>query len=514
MTAPQTATDQHGKQPAALKPLGASSVSVNGLAAADPTKIAQPDTTTSNANSQAKQEEKAPLATTPSAQKLPEPILGFVAPNSWVGKELSAIGTEFLEYRKNTISALPRPIVNNNSNFLGATELVAEVFMFKSSGLQLYSHQKSYGKGRILPDFFSGSFQEWLETKHAGLSYTKGSGVTSKILKGLNPIIEPVYNIARTVAGTGSVNFNPKDLVSPKFYKESVQGLFNIEKATEIDRARFPGKKLVNRWQTRSTTLGLIGMSVATFMPDDKDSPEDVKKYTEMAATNPVGYVITKLGLALNPLQWWENKRSFVGLMKTLGGTATLFSGFRNVDGNNAYFRNGAHAINGAITAAAGSQLFWGVDGEQAWGRYGTVMAGRMFLLPKSIKRRYAKGDPARHFYGAGQATFQIGNLDSFLIGGAEKLEDGTIIDHKAEREKAKEIAKAAKEAKHSEKIAKKEAKHHRPEMGEKAKPEDQANNLPLPDTSKLQEQPPITTVQATGSELTPPQKQQNIAAA
>lgn len=397
--------------------------------------------------------------------RMKDPYLGFVAPQSGLGKELGKIGAEFQEYRQNTIEALPRAMVNNSSNLIGVTQLVGEVMMFKAGGSKLYEGLKTAKDGKHSIDIFSGHFQDWLaESKHfKNLAFANNKGVGAHIVRFANPVLEPLHNILQNVKGSAGGNFNFKSLLRPQFYKESFQSLTNLGKATEVERARMgldqfgKQRKIVNRWQNRATFAGMLAMTIAATMPDDKDSPEEVEKLTEMQVKSPAKYAAYRAATALNPLQWWDNKRAFTGFMMTLCGMSTFLAGFRNVGGNNAYFWNKAHGINGLITGAAGAQLFLAPTADQGWSRFGSTLWARMVFLPNSISKRYAKGDKDAHFYSAGQAAFQTANAEAFLFGGAEKLKDGTVVDHQVIRERAKAEAKREKLMERLEKRAQKE---------------------------------------------------------
>lgn len=389
-----------------------------------------------------------------------EPVLGFIAPKSWIGKEFSKIGREFNDYRKNVIHALPGFIVNRGSNLVGATQLVGEGFMFVASGNKLFQGTKTLANGKTAPNYFHGNFQTWLEGKHPSLA-AKSGGIIGKTLQAANPVIEPLHNILRNVIADSKIKISAKDLISAKFYKETALSFVDLKKATELERIIQPTGRLVNRWQTRSTFLGMLGMSVSALMPDDKDKPEEVQKLSEMSTLHPLQYAMHRLATAINPLEWYHNKRAFVGLMITVCGICTFLAGFRNVNKQNAYYWNKAHGINGIITATAGSQLILSPTAEQGWGRFGSVMWARMAFLPSSVSSRYTNGDPGRNYYSAGQASFQTANSISFLIGGAEKLPDGTVIDHKKASMEAKKLAKAKKELLQEEKKHAQEEKTH-----------------------------------------------------
>lgn len=412
------------------------------------------------------------VAVTPSSPALTpthhqDPILGFIAPESGVGKELSKIGHEFLDYRTRAINFLHRGVVNHASNVVGATQLVGEVLMFKASGNQLYQGFRTEN-GIKKTDYLGGKFQEWLKSKHPSMAYTgEASSLTSKGLRYLNPVLEPGYNIlsaafndaftkpASTAATTEKVPFTQRlkstvTTITDTKAATKADLAHSMRVATAEDKIKYPRGRLINRWQTRATLTGMTAMTIAALMPEDKDKPEEVEKLSKLAATSPLSYVGHRIATALNPLEWWDNKRAFIGLGMTVCGMFTMLAGFRNVskgaDGKTfSYYVNQPHAINGGITAAAGSQLLLGVDSEQGWARFGSILWARMIFLPKSITNRYKNSDSAPNFYTAGQGAFQTANITAFMIGGAQKLPDGTVIDQKAIREEAKKKAKIEK---------------------------------------------------------------------
>ncbi len=412
-----------------------------------------------------------------------DPYLGFIDPRSWLGKECGLLARDFQHMRTSAIHTLPGFIVNRGSNLVGFTQLVGEFFMFSASGVSLFAGKKTQN-GKQVTDYFHGSFQQWLEKKHPTLSAAKGSGVLPTALRAANPVIEPLYNVTNDIASKGGFNFSAKNLTSAKHWKDSIHALFDFEKASTLDRALNPSGKLINRWQTRGTFLGMLGMGVATIMPDDKDKDEDVRKLSEMATLHPGQYLLHRLKTAINPLEWYDNKRAFTGLMISAVGLCIFLAGFRNVGGDNKYFWNKAHGINGLITATAGSQLILSPTAEQGWSNFGSVMWARVLFMYSSIKRRYDKIDPGRHYYSAGQATFQTGNTMAFLIGGAEVLPDGTVIDHKKTSEEAKKLARAKKEE------IKQEKRHGR--VAESTSPSSGA---------------PLSTIVANEAHITSPEK-------
>lgn len=360
-------------------------------------------------------------------------------------RDLKRWNNEIATYRKGAITALPAPIVNNGSNAVALTHLVGELFMFKANNTDLVS------------------------PKHRGVWWRY--------------VTDPPVNILKSVSQNAGVSMKAGDLLKPEFYKDTIKGFFNLEHATNIDKAR--GLKLINRWQARSTFAGLTGMSIAAIVPDRPDDPEEVEKYAMMAKRNPMGYAakrvtegvlfVPKLAVGLaqrvlpggsdgsKTLDSLPNKREFSGLLLTFTGLFSFLSGFRNVgrinpaiDGipsNLKYVPNLAHAMGGAITALAGSRLLLALDNDQGWRNWGSIQQWRLAFLPKSIMSRYDKHDPRANWYLGGQGLLQGSNVVSILIGGAEKREDGSIVDHEAIRAGAKLKAHQATESEKENKL-------------------------------------------------------------
>lgn len=356
------------------------------------------------------------------------------------------IDRELKGYRNRTIRFLPSFMVNNSSNAIAGTQLVAEVMMFKANNMDLVKkeHRSFKTAWRFLTD--------------------------------------PPVNIWKSVSQGAGLNFKFSDLTRPSYYKDTAKGLFDLKHASEIDSAG--GAKLINRWQARSSFMGLTTMLITALVPDSKDNPEEVEKNAVLMQTNPLAYagkrayeavtfpitvveVLAKKVATLGKYQpadgMGAHKRQFTGLGLLITGIFSFLSGFRNVGmvhptlgkeavGNLKYVRNTAHSIGGMITAAAGAQLMMALDNDSGWSRFGATQWLRMIFLPKSISNRYENHDPKANWYVAGQVGMQTANTLSYFIGGAEKLEDGTVVDHTemrdAARRKAREIKEARKEAK------------------------------------------------------------------
>ena len=348
-------------------------------------------------------------------------------------------------YRHSAITALPAFMVNNASNTIAVTQLAAEMAMFKANGT----------------DFMS----------------PRVSGEATKLH---HYVTRPPMNIWRSVADKAGFNVKANDLIRPSYYKDLAKSYIDLGVATKLEAPH--GERLINRWQARSTFTGVLTMAITAIIPDTKDDLEEVEKSAVQLKTNPVVYAAKRVGQAICfPVEVVKytgqlvgskfgmappladgagvHKRQFAGLGLFLTGMFSFLSGFRNVGmldknlgqyvvGNTKYVRNTAHAVGGGITAVAGATLLMALDNDQGWSRYGAMQWARMIFLPKSIFNRYKTDDPRAHWYLAGQVGLQSSNTVSFLIGGAEKLPDGTIVDHEAIRQEAKLKAKIAVGAK------------------------------------------------------------------
>ena len=322
-------------------------------------------------------------------------------------------------FRKATIQTLPGVVVNNSSNVIGLSQLIAEVLMFKAGGVDLVPENK------------------------------RGNP--------LNYIIEPPKSILSAIFGKAQFTFKAKDLVRPSFWAEEIKNFNNLERATLIDSKNHT-VKLINRNSSRSGFSGITAMAVATLFPDEKETPETIAKNVEKSQNNPIGYYAGRIGQAvwfpaeavirmgkkvLNPKEnqhIGEHKRQFSGLGMMSAGTFSVISGFRQVEGKfphetQHYMRNKWQMMGGAITTAAGWLLMTGVDNQKGWTDFGATQMLRLIPLVPSITTRFKPGPNGKQEQGAGwylgaQAVLQTKNVIAVSIGGAEKKPDGTIIDH------------------------------------------------------------------------------------
>lgn len=310
------------------------------------------------------------------------------------------------------IRALPAVLVNHTSNLFGGLQLGAEVLMAKSGNVTLIEDSR------------------------------KGNP--------LNYLIDPPRNIITSSLKSGGLNFKPKDLLRASYYKDSIHGFLNLEHASKIDSLGGT-LKLTNRWTARASLLGIIGMTVAVLFPDEKDSQQETEENVKQSRIHPLAYAKKRLHEALDPREWVQHKRSFTGLMLAGSGVFSFLSGFRQIEGKvigqQIYRHNNWHKFGGAVLIASGAQLALSVDNQQGWSRWGATNMLRLISLPLSISGRFKPGvtgklEQGRWWYIVAQVMFQMKNTLAALIGGAEVRPDGTIVDHKAIREAAREKTK------------------------------------------------------------------------
>ena len=302
---------------------------------------------------------------------------------------------QYLEQkRQNTLEATPAAVVNNSSNIIGAMDLMGEMMVFKATGSNLVSRAN------------------------------RG--------KPLHYIIDPPRNLFRSVASRASFDVSLKELASPEFYRETIAEFTDLEKAAKRDMRR---GRLINRWQARAMFCSMLGMSASAIIPQQHDDPDETLEMSELWQDSPTRYVGKRFTQALWPPEWGNHKTQFAGLAKTTAGAFSFLSSFRNVAEGKKYFRNPAHGITGLVTLAGGMQLMLGTDTEQSWRNYGATNWLRLPFLPASVMKRFYERDRRATWYAGSVGVFQLENTLAFFIGGAEKDEQGNVIDKKAIRE-------------------------------------------------------------------------------
>ncbi len=240
---------------------------------------------------------------------------------------------------------------------------------------------------------------EALTFKAAGITFLKNNRGGEKA----NILIDPINNIRRAVMG--------------------VEGGANG--ATH------------NHWQARSTASGMTGWAIGTVTPEAEEDEKRVEADVILRATSPTRYFGKRF---VEGFYFFSphHKRQQIGMGVTAAGLFGIMSGFYNVSvKKNVHFPNIFNSINGAITTAAGLQLWFAPDNATGWTRFGATMWSRLLVLPFTVARKISGGD-RWGTYLLGQAGFHAVNTAAFMIGGAEKRPDGTVIDHQALRAEAK----------------------------------------------------------------------------
>ena len=350
-------------------------------------------------------------------------------------------------FRDKAIEVTPASVVNNSSHVLATVHMASELLMFKAA------HNVFLDKEALI----------------------KKNGA----IRWFDYIIEPPKSLVTGMASGVSSSMKPKDFLRPSFYVDSVRGLFDLEHATKIDweaakRVELSGgpkAKLLNRFQTRSTMVGMVGWGLSLFVKDNKEDPEEVQKLAELRKENPLGYMGKRVKQAVDFTHWSDNKAQMIGGFVTLSGMFSMLSGLRNVTKTptHQYYRlNTSHCITGLLTFAAGNLLLFGANKEESFKNFGAAMMGRLFFLPTSLRNKYAKDaqgykDPGRHYYSGGMAGFQSVNFMSFIFGGVEKNPDGSVVDQSAnlDSDKGKKPENKVLEVKEKERLVAAE-----PELG------------------------------------------------
>lgn len=334
--------------------------------------------------------------------------------------ESKLIDREFSHYRNSAIKSMPRFLVNNASNMIAGMHIFSEFLMFKANGTQLLLDKEKGNK--------------------------------------LNYLTRPPMRVWNSFSGNSRLQISPKDLLKPGYYAQSLRNLVNTKKATETDRAIDP--KLINRWQARASLVGLVTWTLNLFIPEQKETPEDVEKMTDLATRNPIGYVGERLRQAVWIPEWSKHKRQMTGLGVMISGICSTLGGFRNVQklssGRHYYF-NPDYCMTGLVSLASSFPLLFGTENGDAWSKFGSIHLLRCVFLPKSIAKKFEKDDIGVGWYTAGAAGFQMENAVAALIGGAQVLKDGTVVDNKGIQKAARQHALEAKQAR---KEAKQQARH------------------------------------------------------
>lgn len=324
---------------------------------------------------------------------------------------LDKLGRGARKARGATLEALPTFMVNNSSNIIGATHMGGEVMMIKA-----------YSPIKTAEDIAA--------------------------MQGKNRTVEEIKYFLKGIPASLPLRMKVSDLVNPKFHVDNFRALTDLNFATERDLQL---GKISNRWGMRSTILGMSGMALSAVLPEKAETNEEIQEMAQLREDNYLGYMGARLSQAVNPLQWSSHKRQLAGMGLVGGGACSFMNGMMSAT-QGAYTRNFSHAAGGAITLVAGGLLMLAADNEQGWQNFGKTMSLRMLFLPTSISRKYGVGKDSnglplkpqdgRHWYVGGQVAFRGTDATAYLIGGAEKLPDGTIVDKQAIRKEAELKAK------------------------------------------------------------------------
>lgn len=326
----------------------------------------------------------------------------------------------FATARRNSVSALPAVLVNNSSNFLGFTHVLTEVMMFKASLKGGVLVEKATGPIDYTIQAFKRVYSESLQG-----SQIKSGGFFESI-KG-KPLRGTIDFITDTKAAT--------------------EREVALQKGVARDAV-----KLGNPWQTRSTLAGLVVWTLSALIPDKKESDTEVENMVVLANTNKPAYVVERLRQAVWVPEWPAHKRQMIGLGIMFSGICSTFGAWRNhikVPGvGSVYDLNKGYLATGLITLTSSLPLLFASDDQRGFGGFGSIMLGRLAFLPSSISKKIRGGEKGASWYIGATTSFQAENMAQALIGGAEKLPDGTIIDHNELREHAKKKAQEAKQEK------------------------------------------------------------------
>lgn len=372
-------------------------------------------------------------------------------PKGWVGR---------LRYQ--TIKILPAFVVNNSSNILGAAHVGTEMLMFKSN----------MGEGQKL------------------IQNPKNP---------INWIVQPIRTVFEGVAkGAMPKDIDYKKVFSSEGLKYIGNRVGNLEDAAARERQRLkeiaikkgeifdPGAaRLANRWSMRSTFVGLIVWTLSTFIPEKKETPDEVERMAVMRASHPMKYVGERLKQAVWVPDWGKHKRQMIGLGYVFIGISSMLGAWRgrtkNALGEATYAFNRSYFMTSLLSLFGAVPLMFGLDEKSGYGSFGTIMMGRIPFLYGSVKQKY-KNDKANkgsidgaHDYLTASVLFQLENMAQGLFGGAQKvkerLPDGTvverIIDNQEVLEKAKEEIREIKQHRKEAKAQHLTSKDESPELSE-----------------------------------------------
>ncbi len=395
----------------------------------------------------------------------------------------------FTNVRHHAIDATPRFFVNNSSNLLGAAHVATEVLMTKSS----IPHKALVENPTGPIDYVTRALKRVFSEAAVGSKSDIGEMLQAMKGKPIRGFIEHVRNTdAATERAVGTIKervFNKKEVLQrlakemPEPSKsEPLRHILNAKmdhisktmpdlttqqalhrsrrevlddfakKGMELSKEDYAQKrvdlKLGNPWQTRSTLAGLIVWSLSALIPDKRESAEEVERMAVKRETNPLGYIGERLKQAVWIPEWPSHKRQMIGVGIMSSGICSMIGAWRNnvkepaVLNNKLekvlkYKFNGGYFATSMLTFISSLPLLFAADDQKGFGGFGAWMTGRLAFLPGSIAKKMQGDKLQATYYTGAMASFQAENWAQALIGGAEKLPDGTIVDHEEIKRRA-----------------------------------------------------------------------------
>ncbi len=408
--------------------------------------------------------------------------------------------------RKVSITATPAFIINNSSNILATSHVLTEGMMFKS-GM----------KGAKLIDDPSNPIN-WVKQPLQKIwadIYTKSAargGSIKDLFKG-----NPLKNLHETFFDTTAATARELDLqlaekagkalpkTAEELIAEAAKGGAVVTAEKELEFAKVAKKareiSLGNPWQTRTTGMGLLIWTLSAFIPEKKESDEQIEHMAKERALHPLRYIGERLKQAVWVPEWNVHKREMLGLGYLAIGTLSMMGSWRNrgelckgiskeviasfeqgekLSENiskdavkkmelmkkakdhgyslpQGYTFNLGYFFTSVVSFAAGLPLLFALDEKRAYSTYGSLSMFRIPFLFSSIGSKMQKKEMGWQYYAASKVTFQVEDALFSLIGGATKIvkPDGTIeiVDHEALKKKALHEATVEKVEKKQEKL-------------------------------------------------------------
>lgn len=380
---------------------------------------------------------------TPKKEETPK-FLGLPLPGPLADMSRSFNRTT-ASWRRSTVKAMPAFIVNNSSNILGLAHVGTEMLMFKSGmpeGQKLIQNPKNPINWVYEPikTVFTGV------AKNAKVRDTESF---SDLMKG-----NPLENIRKRVTDTEAATNREMTRLETEANKKG-----NAFNKSDV--------KLANRWQMRSTFMGLVIWSLSALIPEKKETDDEVERMAIMRANHPIKYIGERLKEAVYFPEWNKHKRQMLGLGYTMIGLSSMIGAWRGrseVNGNPGYTFNSGYFMTSLLSLFSSVPLLFAIDEKSGYGGFGSIMMLRIPFLYKSISNKFENSrksggdmDGARD-YTIASGLFQAENAMQSLFGGAQKVKktmpDGSvvevIVDHNEVREKVKAIRaekKAQKDA-------------------------------------------------------------------